>query len=101
MDDYLDYQIGFICNYKNNILYITENDDIMSVKHDDLSKLKTPKQIEQEYINFNIVNKIALDGYMTNFIAVYYIDDNNEVVYNKALELSKENNLPLIKLKKN
>lgn len=101
MEDYLDYQIGFICSYKNNILYITENDDIMSVKGDDLSKLKTPKQIEQEFINFNVINRIVLDGYLTEFIGVYYIDDGDSKKYNKALALSKENNLPLIKLKKN
>ena len=101
MDDYLDYQIGFICAYSSNILYITENSDIMSVKHDDLSRLKTPKQIEQEYINFNIINKIALDGFTTKLNGVYFIDDGDSVKFKKAKELSKENNLPLIILKKN
>ena len=101
MDNFLDYQIGFICKYNSNILYITENSDIMSVKHDDLSRLKTPKQIEQEYINFNTINKIALDGFMTTFVGVYFIDDGDKIKLKKAQELSKENKLPLIILKKN
>ena len=101
MDTYNDYQIGYVCNYSNNILYITENDDIMSVNFDDLSKLKTPKQIEQEYINFNTVNKIVLDGFMTKIIGVYFIDDGDESKSKIANELSKNNNLPLIILKKN
>ena len=101
MDNFLDYQIGFICKYNSNILYITENSDIMSVKHDDLSRLKTPKQIEQEYINFNIINKIALDGFMTTFVGVYFIDDGDIRKLKKAKELSNDNKLPLVILKRN
>ena len=100
MDDYLDYQIGFICDYSKNILYITHSGDIMDAKIDNLSKLKTPKQIEQEYINLNIMSKISLDGYKTKIIGVYFIDDGDEVKYSKALELSNNYKLPLIILKK-
>lgn len=100
VNDYHDYQIGFICDYNDNILYMTENDDIMSVDYDDMSKLKTPLQIEQEFINFEVCNKIALNGYKTKISAVYIIDDGNINAYRKALELSSMYNLPLIKLKK-
>ena len=29
VENYSDYQIGFICNFNDNILYVTENDDII------------------------------------------------------------------------
>ena len=100
MDDYEDYQIGFICGYNDNILYMTENDDIMTVDNDDMSNLKTPLQLEQEFINFRICNRIALDGYITKIEAVYLIDDGNMDKYIKAVELANMYNLPLIKFKK-
>lgn len=100
MDNYLDYQIGFICSYDNNILFVTEDSDIMNVEHDDLSCLKTPKQIEKEYLSFDIINRVVLNGYKTKIIGVYYIYDGDNAKYNKALELSKNNKLPLITLKK-
>lgn len=100
IEDYKDYQIGFICGYNNNIIYITENDDIMSVNYDDMSRLKTPIQIEQEFINFNVQNKIVLNGYFTKIEAVYYINDGNVNKYRKALELANMYKLPLIELKK-
>lgn len=100
VDDYSDYQIGFICGYNDNIMYITENDDIMTVDHDDLSSLKTPLQLEQEFINFRVCNRIALNGYQTKIEAVYFINDGNKELYDKALELANMYNLPLIELKK-
>jgi len=98
--DYQNYQIGFICDFNNNILYITENEDIMSVKYDDMSCLKTPKQIEQEFVNFKVCNRIALNGYITKIKAVYLIHDGNMTKYKKAVELANQYNLPLITLKK-
>lgn len=98
--DYNDYQIGFICGYNDNILYITENDDIMTVDNDDMSNLKTPIQLEQEFVNFKICNRIAMDGYRTKIEAVYFINDGNRDKYMKALELANMHKLPLIELKK-
>ena len=99
--DYEDYQIGFICEYNNNIMYITENDDIMSVDNiDDMSNLKTPLQLEQEFMNFKVCNRIALNGFMTKIQAVYYINDGNIDKYMKAIELANLYNLPLIEIKK-
>jgi len=100
VNDYSDYQIGFICNYNDNILYVTENQDIMSISHDDMSKFKTPKQIEQEFLNFKVSNRIALNGYITKFDAVYYIDDGDLIKYKKSVEMANQYNLPLIVLKK-
>ena len=98
--NYEDYQIGFICEYNNNIMYITENEDIMTVSMDDMSYLKTPLQVEQEFMNFKVCNRIALNGYKTKIQAVYYINDGNEEKYMKALELANMYKLPLIELKK-
>lgn len=100
VDNYEDYQIGFICNYNDNIMYITENEDIMTVDGEDLSSLKTPLQLEQEFINFKVCNRIALDGYRTKVEAVYIIDDGNKEKYIKAIELANMYNLPLIQFKK-
>ena len=100
VEDYSDYQIGFICNYNNNILYVTENNDIMTVNHNDMSNLKTPKQIEQEFINFKVCNRIALNGFLTKIEAVYYINDKNSNNKIKAIGLANMYNLPLIELKK-
>lgn len=100
VNDYEDYQIGFVCGYNDNILYVTENEDIMSVRFDDMSNLKTPKQIEDEFINFKICNRIALNGFKTKLIAVYYIDDGDSIKLEKAIDLSNSYKLPLIKIKK-
>ena len=100
MEDYRDYQIGFICNYNKNILYITDSDDIMSVDDSDMSSLKTPLQIEQEYINFNVLNKVVLNGLCTKIVAVYFIDDGDYAKHAKALELANNYNLPLVNIKK-
>lgn len=100
VDDYSDYQIGFICSYNDNILYITENDDIMTVQYDDMSDLKTPIQLEQEFINFKVCNRIALNGYKTKIEGVYYINAGNKKNYRKAVELANMYKLPLIELKK-
>lgn len=99
-DDYEDYQIGFVCGYNNNILYITENNDIMTINHDDMANLKTPLQLEREFINFKSCNRIALDGYKTEIEAVYYINDGNINKYLKAISLANEHNLPLLEFKK-
>ena len=100
VNDYENYQIGFICNYDDNIMYITENNDIMSVENDDMSKLKTPLQLEQEFINFRVCNRIALNGYLTKIQAVYFINDGNMEKYMKAIDLANMYKLPLIVLKK-
>lgn len=100
VNNYEDYQIGFICEYNDNIMYITENEDIMTVDYDDLSYLKTPKQLEEEFINFKVCNRIALNGFKTKIQAVYYIADGNIEKYMKAVELSNLYNLPLIQIKK-
>jgi len=101
VDDYENYQIGFICGYNDNILYITENEDIMSVEdYDDMSNLKTPLQLEQEFMNFKVCNRIALNGFKTKVQAVYYINDGNIDKYMKAIELANMYKLPLIELKK-
>ena len=100
VDDYQDYQIGFICGDNDNIMYITENDDIMSVDSDDMSNLKTPLQLEQEFINFKVCNRIALNGYKTKIQAIYFINDGDIDKYKKAIELANIYQLPLIELKK-
>ena len=100
VDDYDDYQIGFICGYNDNIMYITENDDIMTVDSEDMSNLKTPLQLEQEFMNFKVCNRIALNGFKTKIQAVYYINDGNIDKYIKAIELANIYKLPLIELKK-
>lgn len=100
VNDYSDYQIGFICRFDDNILYITEEDDIMSVKHEDMSNVKTIKQIEQEFVNFKIRNRIALNGYKTSLCAVYLINDGDFIKYKKAVELSNQHSLPLVILRK-
>lgn len=100
VDDFSDYQIGFICDYKDNIMYITENEDIMTVEHEDMSNLKTPIQLEQEFINFKVCNRIALNGFLTKLTAVYFIDDGDSIKYEKAVELSNMYSLPLIILNK-
>lgn len=101
VNDYSDYQIGFICNYNNNILYITESENIMDVDYNDMSNLKTPKQIEQEFLNFRVSNRIALNGFLTNVVAVYIINDGDMVKYKKAVEIANQYKLPLISLRKN
>lgn len=101
VNDYDDYQIGFICEYNNNIMYITENDDIMSVSDiDDMSNLKTPRQLEEEFIDFKVCNRIALNGFQTKLQGVYFINDGNIEKKMKAIELANMYNLPLIQLKK-
>ena len=100
VNDYSDYQIGFICGFDNNILYVTEESDIMNVKHEDMSNVKTIKQIEQEFVNFKIRNRIALNGYKTSLCAVYLINDGDYIKYKKAVELANQHNLPLIILRK-
>lgn len=101
VEDYEDYQIGFICGYNDNIMYITENEDIMSVTdNDDMSNLKTPLQLEQEFMNFKVCNRIALNGFKTKIEAVYYINDGDMDKYMKAIELANSYKLPLIELKK-
>jgi len=105
VNDYSNYELGFICGYNDNILYITENDDIMSVNYNDMSNLKTPIQVEQEFINSKVCNRLALNGYKTKVEAVYYISDNDAnkdyIKYKKAVELANTYKLPLIELKKN
>jgi len=95
-----NYSIGFICNYNKNILYVTDYEDIMDFKYNDMSNLKTPKQIEQELLNFDVLNKMALDGYITKIEAVYLIYDKDLTKYKKAVELANQYKLPLIVLKK-
>lgn len=98
--DYSNYEIGFICDYNSNILSITENGEIPNVIINDLSKLKTPKQLEEEFVNFKVCNRIALNGYKTTIAAMYYIDSGNIDVYKRAVTMANTYNLPLIKIKK-
>lgn len=100
VENYSDYQIGFVCNFNDNILYVTENDDIMLAEDNDMSNLKTPKQIEQEFLNFKVRNRIALNGYITSISSVYFINDGDYIKYRKAVELANQYNLPLLILKK-
>lgn len=100
VENYSDYQIGFVCNFNDNILYVTEEEDIMLVEANDMSNLKTPKQIEQEFLNFKIRNRIALNGYVTSISAVYFINDGDYIKYRKAVELANQYKLPLLMLKK-
>ena len=100
VENYSDYQIGFICNFNDNILYVTESEDIMLADNNDMSNLKTPKQIEQEFLNFKIRNRIALNGYITSISAVYFINDGDYIKYRKAVELANQYKLPLLILKK-
>jgi len=100
VSDYDEYQIGFIMNFNNNIMYITENEDIMSLDYEDMSNLKTPKQIEQEFLNFKVCDRIALNGHISKVIAVYFIDDGDLVKYQKSVNLANQHKLPLIVLKK-
>ena len=101
VNDYEDYQIGFICDYNDNIMYITENDDIMSVENiDDMSNLKTPIQLEKEFMDFKVCNRLSLNGYITKIVGVYFINDGDMDKYVKAVELANLYNLPLINIKK-
>lgn len=100
VNNYYDYQTGFICNYNDNLLYMTDNEDINTVNYNDLSNLKTPIQIEYEFINFRICNRIALDGRKTSFEAVYYINDGNKEKYEHAVVLANTYKLPLIVINK-
>lgn len=100
MDSYANYQIGFVCNFNNNILFVTDNEDIMLEKHNDMSNVKTIKQIEQEYTNFGVKNKIVLNGFLTKIEAVYYIKDEAARTYENARKLANIHRLPLIELKK-
>ncbi len=103
VNDYSNYEIGFICGYNDNILNITENEDSSGINHNDMSYLKTPIQIEKEFIYLKICNRIILNGYKTKKLAVYCIKNNSDeydLNYNKALELANTYNLPLIELKK-
>ncbi len=98
--EYGDYQIGFICGYSDNIMYITGENDIMDVDFNNVSRLKTPIQLESEFIDFNNCNKIALDGYKTKVEAVYYIPNDDINTRFKAIELANAYDLPLIELDK-
>lgn len=100
VDNYYDYQIGFICSYNDNLLYMTDNEDINTVNYNDLSNLKTPIQVEQEFVNYGICNRIALDGSKTTFDAVYYINDGNKEKYIQAMKLANTYKLPLLVLEK-
>ena len=100
INEYSNYQIGFICNFNDNILYVTEEEDIMSMEYNNMPNLITPKQIEQEFINYDKFNKLALNGYITKLSAVYLINDDDVDKYKKAVELANQYNLPLIVLKK-
>lgn len=100
VNDYSNYEIGFICTYDSNILSVTENSEIPSIIIDDLSKLKTPIQLQDEFVNFKVCNRVALNGYKTNISAMYYIDSGNSEVYKRAVIMANTYNLPLIKIKK-
>lgn len=98
VNDYSNYELGFICSYNDNILNITENDELLDNIYDDLSKLKTPLQLEEEFISFKVCNRIALNGYKTDIIGVYYIADGDDLKYLTAVSLANTYNLPLIQI---
>lgn len=45
-------------------------------------------------------NRIALNGYKTDIIGIYYIDDGDDLKYLTAVNLANTYKLPLIKIKK-
>lgn len=98
IENYENYQIGFICN--DNILYVTEKEDIMEASEEEKKYLRLPNEVESNFISFNKCNKIVLDGNSTVFTAVYFIDDNDVDKLNTAIELANTYNIPLIRLKK-
>ena len=100
VEDYGDYQIGFICNNVDNIMYITEKNDVMEVEESELDYLKLPNQIESNFNGFRESYKISLDGNNTVLTAVYFIDDGDLDKLNKAVELANTYNIPLIKFKR-
>ena len=100
LDNYGDYQIGFICNAANNILYMTNQKDIIDVEENEKKLLKLPIQIEEKIDNLNDCYKIALNGTKVVFIGVYFIDDGDLNKLTKAEDLSKIYNIPLIKIKR-
>ena len=99
-DNYGEYQIGFICNNIDNIMYTTEKHDIMDVENNELEFLKLPSQVEKSFVDFNNYNRILLDGNKTVLEAVYFIDDGDINKLYKAIELANTYNIPLIKLKR-
>ena len=100
VDDYGNYQIGFICNDTDNIMYITEREDIMEAEESEKEFLKLPNEVENSIIDFNNCNKISLDGNDTILTAVYFIDAGDNDKLNTALGLANTYNIPLIRLKK-
>ena len=98
LDSYENYQIGFICN--DNILYITEKEDIMDADDEEKEYLKLPNEVESNFSSFSECNKIVLDGNNTIFTAVYFIDDGDSDKLNTAIEYANTYNIPLIRLKK-
>ena len=94
INEYNEYQIGFICNNNDNILCFSNK----SEKSNQL--LKLPKDIEKEFINFENSTKIILNGEKTNLIAVYFIDDGDFNKLNSAINLANTHNVQLILLKK-
>ena len=100
VDSYSDYQIGFICNNVDNIMYITNNNDVTEVKAEEKKLLKLPIEIENNFKSFSECYKIALDGNNTVLTAVYFIDDNDIDKLSKAVELANTYDIPLIRLKR-
>lgn len=97
---YGEYQIGFICNNVDNIMYITEKKDVMEVGEEELDYLKLPNQVENNFNNLKESYKIALDGNKTVLTAVYFIDDGDINKLNIAIELANTYNIPLIRMKR-
>ena len=98
--NYGEYQIGFICDSLDKIMYMTNKEDIIDKEDQDLDYLKLPNEIEENFRSFKDCTKIALDGNSTSFIAVYFIDDGDNIKLKTAEELSNTYNIPLIKFKR-
>ena len=100
VDDYGNYQIGFICNDTDNLMYMTNKNDITEAEEDEKKFLKLPNEVESSFIDFSNCNRISLDGNDTVLTSVYFIDDGDKDKLSTALGLANTYNIPLIRLKK-
>ena len=109
---------GAIDYFKNQFDYILEDLDkqvkegkigdiesaragfIDSVRDTCIIKIAEWEIEKQEFVNFKIRNRIALNGYITRISAVYFINDGDYIKYRKAVELANQYKLPLLILKK-
>ena len=100
VSNYGNYQIGFICNDVDNLMYMTDKDDIMEAEESEKEFLKLPNEVEESIIDFNNCNRISLDGNDIVLTAVYFIDDGDIDKLSTALGFANTYNIPLIRLKR-